>query len=230
MHFCVFSQKNIIGIHIITAGFRGVHCDAALRKVVQPPIISEQQYDQRDPDPCPPEVDEFFEALDADSMEETISKLMDGLEALAQERSGFDDIHRLIQRLPLPVTKAIRSMTHAQAIEAQLLPDMTEDELKRFTPFGLLLYKHALEYCKYKWTAEQLKTFLPGTWWQGSPLTSLFLAGNSTLTIQHKRKDSGFPHGCADAAPADGRRGSDVYARLTCGCGVLLVVIPAWVV
>jgi hypothetical protein len=26
-----------------------------------------------------------------------------------------------------------------------------------------------------------------------------------------KRKDSGFPYGCADTAAADGRRGSNVY-------------------
>jgi hypothetical protein len=26
-----------------------------------------------------------------------------------------------------------------------------------------------------------------------------------------KRKDSGFPYGCADAAATDGRRGSNVY-------------------
>ncbi len=26
-----------------------------------------------------------------------------------------------------------------------------------------------------------------------------------------KRKDSGFPYGCADAAAADGRRGSNIY-------------------
>ena len=42
----------------------------------------------------------------------------------------------------------------------------------------------------------------------------LFLAGNATPTIPHmytKRKDSGFPMGCADAAAADGRRGSNVY-------------------
>ena len=46
------------------------------------------------------------------------------------------------------------------------------------------------------------------------PLMPLFLAGNSTPTIPHifsKRKDSGFPYGCADAAAADGRRGSNVY-------------------
>ena len=42
----------------------------------------------------------------------------------------------------------------------------------------------------------------------------LYLAGNSTPTIPHlysKRKDSGFPMGCADAAAVDGRRGSNVY-------------------
>jgi hypothetical protein len=42
----------------------------------------------------------------------------------------------------------------------------------------------------------------------------LFLARNSTPTIPHmfsKRKDSGFPYGCADAAAADGMLGSKVY-------------------
>jgi hypothetical protein len=46
------------------------------------------------------------------------------------------------------------------------------------------------------------------------PLIPLFLADISTPTIPHKfskRKDSGFPFGCADAAAADGRRGSNVY-------------------
>ena len=39
-----------------------------------------------------------------------------------------------------------------------------------------------------------------------APLIPLFLAGNSTPTIPHmfsKRKDSGFPYGCADSAAAD---------------------------
>jgi hypothetical protein len=46
------------------------------------------------------------------------------------------------------------------------------------------------------------------------PVIPFFLAGNSTPTIPHKlskHKDSGFPFGCADAAAADGRRGSNVY-------------------
>ena len=48
------------------------------------------------------------------------------------------------------------------------------------------------------------------------PLIPLFLAGTPTPTIPHmfsKRKDAGFPFGCASAAQAalDGRRGSNIY-------------------
>ncbi len=64
-----------------------------------PPISSEEQHDDRDADPCPPEDEECFDAPVAASMEEAISKF--GSEA--QERSGFDDIHRLLKRLPVPV-------------------------------------------------------------------------------------------------------------------------------
>jgi hypothetical protein len=74
--------------------------------------------------PCPPEDEECFDAPDAASMEEAISKFVEGL--ASQERSGFDDIHRLLQGLPVPVTKAIRLMTHAEAIEAQFLPKRNE--------------------------------------------------------------------------------------------------------
>ena len=91
--------------------------------MVQPPVSSEEQHDDRDAAPCPPEDEECFDAPDAASMEEAISKFVEGLEA--QERSGFDDIHRLLKGLPVPVTKAIRVMTHAQALEAQFLPNMT---------------------------------------------------------------------------------------------------------
>ncbi len=44
--------------------------------------------------------------------------------------------------------------------------------------------------------------------------SSCFLAGNSTPTIPQnfsKRRDSGFPFGCADSADVDGRRGSNLY-------------------
>jgi hypothetical protein len=110
------------------------------RIFLQVPDFS-SKHDDRDPDPSPPEDDELFDASDAESMEETINKFVDGLES--QDRSGFDDIHRLIKYLPVPVTKAIRQMTHDQAIEAQFLPNMTEEEQKRFTRSELLLCKHA---------------------------------------------------------------------------------------
>ena len=46
------------------------------------------------------------------------------------------------------------------------------------------------------------------------PLIPCFLAGNSTHTIPlmfSKRRDSGFPFGCADSAAVDGMLGSNVY-------------------
>ncbi len=59
--------------------------------MVQPPLSSEQQDDDRDSDPCPSEDEELFDAQDAESIIEAINKFVDGLES--QERSGFDDIH-----------------------------------------------------------------------------------------------------------------------------------------
>jgi hypothetical protein len=89
--------------------------------VVQPPISSEQQHDERDPDPCPPEDEECFDELDAASMEEAISKLC--LWKAWSHRNSVDLMtFRLLKGLPVPVTKAIRLMTHAQAIKAQFLP------------------------------------------------------------------------------------------------------------
>ncbi len=64
------------------------------------------------------------------------------------------------------------------------------------------------------------------------PITPLFLAGNSTPTIPHmfgKRKDSGFPFVCADAAAAGGRR-AVMAMRITPGCGSVGVASHAWVV
>jgi hypothetical protein len=54
------------------------HRDAALREVVQPSLCSEQQDDDRDPDPCPSEAEELFDAPGAESMEEAINKFVDG--------------------------------------------------------------------------------------------------------------------------------------------------------
>jgi hypothetical protein len=60
--------------------------------------------------------------------------------------SGFKDIHRFLNHLPVPAGTETRSMPHADARDGNFLPSMTEDEQKRFKPSELLLYKHALEY------------------------------------------------------------------------------------
>ena len=122
--------------------------------------------EEEDHSPCPQDLgdEEYSAGPDAASMEGAISKFMEGLQV--QERSGFPQIHRLLSRLPVPVQKKSRSMTHAEALEGRYLPNMSEEERKRFTPSELILYKHALE---YKWTVEQLKKgVLPSLWWAGS--------------------------------------------------------------
>ncbi len=68
------------------------------------------------------------------------------------------------------------------------------------------LYEPSPTQCLYVAPAENMVSRVP--------LMPLFLAGNATPTIPHlycKRKDSGFPMGCVDAASVDGRRGSNVY-------------------
>ncbi len=80
-------------------------------------------------------------------MEEAISRFMDGMEA--QERCGFNDLHCLLGRLPVPTATAGQAMTQKDTLEGDFIQSMTEEEQKRFTPTKLLLYKHALEY-RYK--------------------------------------------------------------------------------
>ncbi len=70
-------------------------------------------------------------------MEEAISKFVDGLEQ--QESRGFTEIQTYLQRWPVPGSAEICKMTHAEAIEGQFLPNLSEEEQKRFTPSELLL-------------------------------------------------------------------------------------------
>ena len=95
------------------------------------PIQSEPEPVDGDPVPCP-EDEEYFVRPDAGDMEEAIDKFLDGLDG--QERSGFEEIHRFLATLPIPSAKESRSMTHAEAIQGQFLPDMDEEQRKRFTP------------------------------------------------------------------------------------------------
>ncbi len=65
-------------------------------------------------------------------MEKAISKFLDGMEQ--QDRTGFDEVHKLLQLLPVPEDKNGTSMTQATALEGGFLRDLDQDEKKRFTP------------------------------------------------------------------------------------------------
>jgi hypothetical protein len=69
---------------------------------------------------------------------------LDGLEG--QECRGFEEMHRFLATLPVPTPKKSTEMTHADALEGQLLPNLDEEQRKRFTPSELIIYKHAQEY------------------------------------------------------------------------------------
>ena len=94
--------------------------------------------------PCPEDGDFFDARPDAAETEEAINKFVSGLES--QELAGFDRLHSLLSRLPVPVATNGSNMSHSEALEGSFLPKMDEEQQKRFTPSELLLYKHAVEY------------------------------------------------------------------------------------
>jgi hypothetical protein len=77
-------------------GFQGVLHDAKMQvpDAQQPPA---DQHNNRgdNRDPCS-EDEEYFDRQDAATMEEAISRFMDGMEA--HERGGFNDLHCLLGR------------------------------------------------------------------------------------------------------------------------------------
>ena len=97
-------------VHI--AGFRGAYRDAALRESVQPPEVHPPvDSDEADPRPAA-EDEEFFQAPDAQSKEVAINKFLDGIEG--QECSGFKDIHRFLNHLPVLNTNDPSHVQQAQ--------------------------------------------------------------------------------------------------------------------
>ena len=161
------------------------------------PIQSEPEPVEGDPVPCP-EDEEFFVRPDAGDMEEAIDKFLDGLDG--QERSGFEEMHRFLATLPIPSAKESRSMTHAEAIQGQFLPDMDEEQRKRFTPSELIMYKHALEHrylykvivyigicmyiavytCIYVYIHDTLTLFTDGPTLSSKPSLLCFVTRSST--------------------------------------------------
>ena len=94
--------------------------------------------------PCPEDGDFFDARPDAAETEEAINKFISGLES--QEQAGFDRLHSLLSRLPVPVATYGSKMSHTEALEGGFLPKMDQEQQKRFTPSELLLYRHAVEY------------------------------------------------------------------------------------
>ena len=61
--------------------------------------------------PCPEDGDFFYARPDAAETEEAINKFISGLES--QEQAGFDRLHSLLSRLPVPVaTNGSGKMSH----------------------------------------------------------------------------------------------------------------------
>jgi hypothetical protein len=113
------------------AGFRGARRDAAMPDIIRPPAGSSLEQNESDPALCP-EDEEFSYEPDAESKQEAINKFLDGLEG--RERGGFKDMHRFLDRFPVPVGEETKSMPHAEARAGQFLPDMDDDEQSQFTP------------------------------------------------------------------------------------------------
>ena len=100
--------------------------------------------DDLDREPCE-EDEEFFESRpNAEQMEQAIGKFLDGMPAV--ESKGYEQLHRHLARLPVPEKKIISAISHNEAVEGGLIKTLSEEELKRFTPSELLLYKIASEH------------------------------------------------------------------------------------
>ena len=110
------------------------------------PLPSAAQDDMDEGSPCPEDGDFFDARPDAAETEEAINKFLKGLER--QEEAGFDRLHSLLCRLPVPVSTNGSNMSHTEALDGGFLPKMDEEQQKRFTPSELLfkLYRHAVEY------------------------------------------------------------------------------------
>ncbi len=108
------------------------------------PLLSHARDDEDQGSPCPEDGDFFYARPDAAETEEAINKFISGLNS--QEQAGFDRLHTLLSRLPVPVATNGSKMSHTAALDGVFLSKMDEEKQKRFTPSELLLYKHAVEY------------------------------------------------------------------------------------
>ncbi len=117
--------------YVLFTGFHGTHRDV-------PPRVETKtghEEDEGDHNPCP-EDDADLMRPDAEQMA-VITNFMDDMEK--QEHGGFTHIHTFISKLPVPVHTKCRALSYYTAIEGGFLPDMSEDDRKRFTDRQLAL-------------------------------------------------------------------------------------------
>ena len=125
-------------------GFRGAIRDEPGLSERYVPAQESVLDEDLDRDPCE-EDEEFFESRpNAEEMEQAIGKFLDGMPAV--ESKGYEQLHRHLARLPVPEKKIISAMSHTEAVDGGLIKTLSEEELKRFTPSELLLYKIASEH------------------------------------------------------------------------------------
>ena len=125
-------------------GFRGAIRDEPGLSERYVPAQESVLDEDLDRDPCE-EDEEFFESRpNAEQMEQAIGKFLDGMPAV--ESKGYEQLHRHLARLPVPEKKIISAMSHTEAVDGGLIKTLSEEELKRFTPSELLLYKIASEH------------------------------------------------------------------------------------
>ena len=67
-------------------------------------------------------------------MEQAINKFLQRLEK--QEKKGFNDLATLLSQLSKPAQWSARSMSVAEAMEADFLPALDEDKADLFTRWG----------------------------------------------------------------------------------------------
>ncbi len=106
------------------------------------PVVESAIDEDLDLHPCEEDEEIFKSRPNEEEMEQAISKFLDGMPAVESKRYG--QLHSHLARLP--DSKKITSMTHTEAVDGGLLKTMSKDELKRFTPSELLLYKIASEH------------------------------------------------------------------------------------
>ena len=123
-----------------------------------------------DRDPCEEDEDFFESRPNAEEMEQAIGKFLDGMPVV--ESNGYEQLHRHLARLPVPEKKIISAISHTEAVEGGLIKTLSEEELRRFTPSELLLYKIASEHryvqvhtsmCPYISVYTSMYLYIPNT-------------------------------------------------------------------